>query len=179
MSEESGTRTITQVTKTTYVQGRKIYFSVIRITINTQPLYLDAEEQAHIQQQQTLEFARPIESETWQSGEQDTSQVSVSSLPEDEESAHTATVSSATTVTTDEMVNPSAMSLGDQSGGTKITVEQNGKFFNGQSYRLITVYDVTNMSSWISELNSQLLTSFHAVFVKFHTLIMLCDILYP
>jgi hypothetical protein len=43
------------------------------------------------------EQARLIETETWQSGEQDTSQVSVSSLPEDEKSEpSTATVSSTT-----------------------------------------------------------------------------------
>ena len=47
--------------------------------------------------------SRPYETETWQSGEQDTSQVSISSLPEDERSEPTtATVSSATTTTSGE-----------------------------------------------------------------------------
>lgn len=51
-----------------------------------------------------VDQTRQIESETWHS-EQDTSQVSVSSLPEDEKSEHsTATVSSTTTTNTGENV---------------------------------------------------------------------------
>ena len=51
-----------------------------------------------------LDQTRHLESETWHS-EQDTSQVSVSSLPEDEKSEHsTATVSSTTTTNTGDNV---------------------------------------------------------------------------
>ncbi|RWS08707.1 ankyrin-2-like isoform X8, partial [Dinothrombium tinctorium] len=66
------THTITQVTKTT----------------NFEEPYQTREV---IQQQHHSphEHMKPYESETWQSGEQDTSQVSVSSLPEDEKSEPT------------------------------------------------------------------------------------------
>lgn len=83
------------------------------------------------QQQQLLESGKPLESETWQSGEQDTSQVSVSSLPEDEKSEPTtATVSSATTTTTNASENAVSSRIASvtEEPGTKITVEQNEWF---------------------------------------------------
>lgn len=60
----------------------------------------------HLEVEERVEFpkqpqSRPFGSETWQSGEQDTSQVSVSSLPEDERSEEPVTER---TVTTDEQI---------------------------------------------------------------------------
>jgi len=64
----------------------------IKHTVVTKTAVVQDEEPVHYEQ------ARLIETETWHSGEQDTSQVSVSSLPEDEKSepTSTATVSSTT-----------------------------------------------------------------------------------
>lgn len=94
-----------------------------------------------------MEYAKQVmESETWHSGEQDTSQVSVSSLPEDEESGPTATVSSATTVTTDEIVASTHANVTGDSGDTKITVEQNGKSHRAICYRYITLHDLMNIT---------------------------------
>lgn len=66
---------------------------------------------------------RRLESETWQSGEQDTSQVSISSLPEDEKSEPTtATVSSATTSTSGD-VSLSTAVVSNLSEPGKVRVE--------------------------------------------------------
>lgn len=67
----------------------------IKHTVTQQSKATVVHEEEHV--------SRPYEPETWQSGEQDTSQVSISSLPEDERSEPTtATVSSATTTTSGE-----------------------------------------------------------------------------
>ncbi|XP_074604996.1 uncharacterized protein LOC141858216 isoform X5 [Brevipalpus obovatus] len=110
------THTITQVTKTMILQDPT--------NVQTTP-------------QQPVEYAKQVvESETWHSGEQDTSQVSVSSLPEDEESGPTATVSSATTVTTDEIVASTHANVTGDSGDTKITVEQNEPIGTEEYHRI-------------------------------------------
>ena len=115
-----------------------------------------------------------MESETWHSGEQDTSQVSVSSLPEDEESGPTATVSSATTVTTDEIVASTHANVAGDSGDTKITVEQNGKSHQDSRFRYITLCDLMNFTPCSFDLfqNASTLT-FGFVFANCYVLMTL------
>ena len=73
---------------------------------------------------QVLQVDRPHESETWQSGEQDTSQVSVSSLPEDEKSEPTtATVSSSTATSGDVSLSKAATS----EPKARVSAEQRGQ----------------------------------------------------
>lgn len=90
---------------------------------------LDADE-ALLQHSSERDMGKHHGSESWHSGEQDTSQVSVSSLPEDEKSEPTTvTVSSVTTTTTgDNLVSTSGHTniLDDQSG-TRVLVEQKGR----------------------------------------------------
>lgn len=69
------------------------------------------------------EVGKPYGSESWHSGEQDTSQVSVSSLPEDEKFEPNARI----TTTGDNIVSTSTSNVVDDQDGTKILVEQKGK----------------------------------------------------
>lgn len=69
---------------------------------------------------------RRHESETWQSGEQDTSQVSVSSLPEDEKSEPTTATESATTSTSGDISLSTAV-VSNLSEAGNVRVEAKGK----------------------------------------------------
>ena len=69
-------------------------FETWQTNLNKQP---KQESNARNILEKGLSGPKPQETETWFSGEQDTSQVSISSLPEDEKSEHSVTVSSATT----------------------------------------------------------------------------------
>ncbi|XP_025017279.1 uncharacterized protein LOC107365449 isoform X4 [Tetranychus urticae] len=133
-TDEGGlTHSITQVTKTTIIQEVE---DQIQASVQQR---LQQQQPQSQQQQQLLESGKPLESETWQSGEQDTSQVSVSSLPEDEKSEPTtATVSSATTTTTNASENAVSSRIASvtEEPGTKITVEQNGNS-DKEEYQLI------------------------------------------
>lgn len=105
--------TVTQVTKTSFDD------------ILDQPLM----ESVPAPVQEPVLVKHVIETETWQS-EQDTSQVSVSSLPEDEKSEPTtATVSSTASTTTGEGAVASAVVVEhtDASSRVKVSVEQKGK----------------------------------------------------
>jgi len=78
-----------------------------------------------------LDQARLLETETWQSGEQDTSQVSVSSLPEDEKSEpSTATVSSTTTTNTGDNIASALVTTSiEDEPNFDLIVEQKGEQF--------------------------------------------------
>ncbi len=95
-------------------------------SININYFQLDPEEG------QTYDQARLLlETETWHSGEQDTSQVSVSSLPEDEKSEpSTATVSSTTTTHTGDNIASALVTTSiEDEPHFDLIVEQKGEQF--------------------------------------------------
>lgn len=76
--------------------------------------------------QHQVEQRPPLETETWLSGEQDTSQVSISSLPEDEKS-DTATASSPTTTSGEFNLSTQVVSnLSDDSAKGRLLIEPSG-----------------------------------------------------
>ncbi|KAI1291714.1 Ankyrin-2 [Halotydeus destructor] len=123
VNDEGLKQTVTQTSKTTFYGDDGNPEEVIEqehVISTMAPQSNMAAEQSKIVHQQVYE------SETWQS-EQDTSQVSVSSLPEDEKSEPTtATVSSTTSTTTGDGVIASTVTV-EQSDGlsnVQVTIEQ-------------------------------------------------------
>lgn len=108
--------TITQVTKTTFLEDQE----------------MEVEEELRVEQVVPVNAEGGLASAaTWHSGEQDTSQVSVSSLPEDEKSEPTtATVSSTTSTTTgaDAIGSAIVVEHSEHSSNIRVTVEQKGTF---------------------------------------------------
>lgn len=114
--------TITQVTKTTFLEDHE----------------MEVEEELRVEQvvpmsvsmQQREEGRNLSSAATWQSGEQDTSQVSVSSLPEDEKSEPTTATISSTTSTTGGLTSAVVVehSTSNESTNVRVTVQQKGTF---------------------------------------------------
>lgn len=81
-----------------------------------EPFEFQVQHQVDIQPPQQQEKSRHRETETWFSGEQDTSQVSVSSLPEDEKSEPTNSVSVSSATTTSGEFNLSTAAVVSEEG---------------------------------------------------------------
>jgi len=120
--EKEEAETQVRVTETIEHSANGVKHTITQQTRTTFLVESDEPLEIHVQHQVEQ---RPLETETWLSGEQDTSQVSISSLPEDEKSEPTtATVSSPTTTSGEFNLSTQVVSnLSDDSAKGRLLIE--------------------------------------------------------